>query len=35
MDLDESRAEQWLQQQGYTNIQFVTDTNDQPPRFCR
>ena len=33
MDLDESRAEQWLQQQGYTNIQFVTDTNDQPPDF--
>ena len=33
MDLDESRAEQWLQQQGYTNIQFVTDTSEQPPDF--
>ena len=22
-----------LQSRGYTNIQFVTDTNDQPPDF--
>ena len=33
MDNNESRVEQWLQSQGYTNIQFVTDTNDQPPDF--
>ena len=26
-------VEQWLQSQGYTNIQFLTDTNDQPPDF--
>jgi len=33
MDINESHAEQWLQSQGYTNIRFVTDTNDQPPDF--
>ncbi len=33
MDVNESHVEQWLQDQGYTNIQFVTDTNDQPPDF--
>ena len=33
MDITESHAEQWLQSQGYTNIRFVTDTNDQPPDF--
>ena len=33
MDINESYAEQWLQNQGYTNIQFVTDTNSQPPDF--
>ena len=33
MDNNESRVEQWLQRQRYTNIQFVTDTNDQPPDF--
>ncbi len=33
MDINESHVEQWLQDQGYTNIQFVTDTNDQPPDF--
>ena len=33
MDINESHVEQWLQDRGYTNIQFVTDTNDQPPDF--
>ena len=33
MDINESHVEQWLQDQEYTNIQFVTDTNDQPPDF--
>ena len=33
MDINELYVEQWLQSQGYTNIQFVTDTNDQPPDF--
>ena len=33
MDINESHVEQWLQNQGFTNIQFVTDTNDQPPDF--
>lgn len=33
MDINESHVDQWLQDQGYTNVQFVTDTNDQPPDF--
>ena len=33
MNVDESRAKQWLQQKGYTSIRFVTNTNDQPPDF--
>lgn len=33
MDINESHVEQWLQGQGYTNFQFVTDTNDQPLDF--
>ena len=33
MDNTESRVEQWLQCQGYTDIKYVENTNDQPPDF--
>lgn len=33
MDSNELHAERWLQSQGYPNIRFVTNTNNQPPDF--